>query len=152
MNDRFDRRERGGRDSRFERNCKRIVNIPVKMIASLIGAKGKNINNIVSKTDTKIDVKEDGTIKIFAKTEEALDHAEEMIKSYTRFIQIDEEFEGPIAKIIESGAFVKLTETRDGFLRFRDAEHARQYNTGDVLRVRVERVSGQDGKVAVVEL
>ena len=152
MNDRFDRRERGGRDSRFERNCKRIVNIPVKMIASLIGAKGKNINNIVSKTDTKIDVKEDGTIKIFGKTEESLDKAEELIKGHTKFIKIGEEFKGPIAKIIDSGAFVKLTETRDGFLRFKDYEHSKKYNVGDVLNVKVERVSGEEGKVAVVEL
>ncbi|MDE2356516.1 MAG: polyribonucleotide nucleotidyltransferase, partial [Alphaproteobacteria bacterium] len=84
------------------------MQIPVDKIREVIGSGGKVIREIVEKTGAKIDIGEDGTIKIAAAEQAKIDAAREWIKSIASEPEIGHIYTGKVVKIVDFGAFVNF--------------------------------------------
>src|SRR3546814_12882325 len=80
----------------------------------MIGSGGKVIREIVEKTGTKIDIEDDGTIKIASSDPAAADAAIQWIKSIVSEPEVGVIYKGKIVKIVDFGAFVNFFVSRDG--------------------------------------
>jgi len=92
------------------------MKIPVDKIRDVIGTGGKVIREIVEKTGAKINVEDDGTVKIAAVEKESLDAAEKWIISLTAEPEIGAIYEGKVVKVMEFGAFGELLRRKDGLV------------------------------------
>jgi polyribonucleotide nucleotidyltransferase len=92
------------------------MKIPVDKIRDVIGTGGKVIREIVEKTGAKINVEDDGTVKIAAVEKESLDAAQKWIISLTAEPEIGAIYEGKVVKVMEFGAFVNFFGAKDGLV------------------------------------
>ena len=92
--------------------------IPVEKIGEVIGPKGKVINEIIARTETQIDIDDDGRILVSATTGEAAEKALEMIRSIVSppQLEVGQEFEGTVVKTTDFGAFVNIMPGKDGLV------------------------------------
>lgn len=93
-----------------------IMKIPVSKIGDLIGPGGKNIRKIVEDTEVELNVEDDGTVQIFATTDEAINKAREIVASYAFEPEIGKVYAGTVAKVVEFGAFIRLAPGVEGLL------------------------------------
>jgi polyribonucleotide nucleotidyltransferase len=89
---------------------------PSDKIGEIIGPGGKNIKHIIATTGTQIDVSDDGKVSISGVNSEGVDQATEMIKNIYRVINIGEEFDGEVKRILPFGAFVELVSGKEGMV------------------------------------
>jgi polyribonucleotide nucleotidyltransferase len=99
-------------------NAPRIVqiSIPTDKIRDVIGTGGKVIREIVEKTGAKINVEDDGTVKVASSSQENIDAAIKWIKSLTSEPEIGQIYEGKVVKVMEFGAFVNFFGAKDGLV------------------------------------
>ena len=132
-------------------NAPRIVaiKIPVDKIREVIGTGGKIIRDIIEKTNTKIDITDDGTVKIASMKREDGDAALEMISN---IIAVPEEgviYKGTITKIMDFGAFVRFLGATEGLVHISEIKPERInsvsefFKEGDTLWV---KCLGQDNR------
>ncbi|MGH7859360.1 MAG: polyribonucleotide nucleotidyltransferase, partial [Candidatus Binatia bacterium] len=123
-----------------------VEQIPVDKIGEVIGPKGKVINDIIARTETQIDVEDDGRILISATNSEAAEKALGMIRDIVSppMLEIGQEFEGVVVKTTEFGAFVNIMPGKDGLVHIsklgrgkRIAKVEDVVKQGDTLRVRI---------------
>jgi polyribonucleotide nucleotidyltransferase len=93
-----------------------VLKIPVSKIGDLIGPGGKNIRKIVEDTGAELNVEDDGTVQIFATTDESLEAARELVAAYSFEPEIGKVYAGTVAKIVEFGAFIRLAPGVEGLL------------------------------------
>jgi polyribonucleotide nucleotidyltransferase len=132
----------------------KIVTIKINpdKIRDIIGPGGKVIRAIQSETDTRIDIADDGTVKIAAANEENGLAALEQIKSITMEPEEGAIYEGKVVKTTDFGAFVQLAPGTDGLVHISQLANHRVNKVtdvvkeGDMLRVKVIEV-GQDGRI-----
>ena len=95
-----------------------VETIPVEKIGEVIGPKGKVINEIIARTETQIDIEDDGRILISATDGEAAEKALKMIRDIVSppQLEIGMEFEGTVVKTTEFGAFINIMPGKDGLL------------------------------------
>jgi len=95
-----------------------VETIPVEKIGEVIGPKGKVINEIIARTETQIDIEDDGRILISAADGDAADKALKMIRDIVSppQLEIGMEFEGTVVKTTEFGAFINIMPGKDGLL------------------------------------
>ncbi len=115
-------------------------------IRDLIGPGGKVIRAIVEETGAKIDVDDDGVVKIFATTEAAAAATLKAVKDVTSEIEVGAIYEGKIVKIMDFGAFVRITGNTDGLV------HISQIANHRVEKVTDELSEGQEVRVKVLEV
>ena len=89
---------------------------PIDKIREVIGSGGKVIREIVEKTGAKIDIYDDGTIKVASADGESIDAAIKWIKSIVSEPEVGEIYEGKVVKIVDFGAFVNFFGPRDGLV------------------------------------
>ena len=112
-------------------------------IREVIGTGGKVIREITEKTNTKIDITDDGNINIFATTGEEAKEAEAWIKSIVEEAELDKIYEGKAVRIVDFGAFINLFGSTDGLLHISEmADHRVEkvtdmVNEGDTVKVKV---------------
>lgn len=121
-----------------------VIKIATDKIKDVIGSQGKNIKNITETTQTKIDIEDDGTIKIMGIDKLSINKAISMINAIVFEPIVGEIYEGTVAKIIDAGAFVRLSESVDGFVHISELANYRIDFVDDVL------TEGQKIKVKVV--
>ena len=92
------------------------IKIPVDKIREVIGSGGKVIREIVEKTGAKVDIGDDGTIKIAATDQEKIDAAKDWIKSIASEPEIGAIYTGKVVKIVDFGAFVNFFGAKDGLV------------------------------------
>jgi polyribonucleotide nucleotidyltransferase len=92
------------------------MKIPVDKIRDVIGTGGKVIREIVEKTGAKINVEDDGTVKIAAVEKESLEAAQKWIHGLTADPEIGAIYEGKVVKVMEFGAFVNFFGAKDGLV------------------------------------
>ena len=99
-------------------NAPQIVTIKINKnkIREVIGAGGKVIREITETTGCKIDIEEDGTIKIAGDNEAAINRAVEWIESITIEPEIGKIYHGKVVKVMDFGAFVNIMSNRDGLV------------------------------------
>jgi polyribonucleotide nucleotidyltransferase len=130
------------------------LTIPKDMIGALIGPGGKNIRGIIDETGAKIDVEDDGTVKVFASDEKVMQVAVERVKGFTAVAELGKIYKGKVVKITDFGAFVNILPNTDGLLHISEIDYQRVnrvediIHDGDELDVKVIRVE-ENGKVAL---
>lgn len=110
------------------------LTIPKDKIRDVIGTGGKVIREIVEQTGTKIDIDDDGTIKISATDLAAIDKAIHIIKGLTDEPEIGRVYDGKVAKAADFGAFVTFMPGKDGLVHISELADKRVAKTTDVVR------------------
>src|SRR5207244_3544327 len=93
-----------------------VITIPVDKIREVIGSGGKVIREIVEKTGAKIDISDDGTIKIASANGESIKAAINWIKSIASEPEVGHIYDGTVVKVVDFGAFVNFFGAKDGLV------------------------------------
>ncbi len=112
-----------------------VINVPKEKIREVIGTGGKVIREIVEQTGAKIDIEDDGTIKIAATTEEAAQRAIDWIRGIVAEPELGAIYNGKVVKTAEFGAFVNFLGSRDGLVHISELNNGRVNKTTDVVSV-----------------
>ncbi|HEX2561366.1 polyribonucleotide nucleotidyltransferase, partial [Phenylobacterium sp.] len=110
------------------------MKIPVDKIREVIGSGGKVIREIVEKTGAKIDIEDDGTIKVAASEQSKIDAAMDWIKSITQEAEVGQIYTGKVVKIVDFGAFVNFFGAKDGLVHVSQISSERVNKVSDVLQ------------------
>jgi polyribonucleotide nucleotidyltransferase len=119
------------------------IKIPTDKIREVIGTGGKVIREIVEKTGAKIDIQDDGTVKVASSSGASIDAAMKWIKSIVSEPEMGEIYEGKVVKIVDFGAFVNFFGNRDGLVHVselaprRVAKVTDVVNEGDMVKVKL---------------
>ncbi len=92
------------------------IKIPTDKIREVIGSGGSVIRSIVEESGAKIDIEDDGTVKIAAAKRESIEAALNRIKSITSEPEVGQIYKGKVVKIMEFGAFVNFFGAKDGLV------------------------------------
>jgi polyribonucleotide nucleotidyltransferase len=111
-----------------------VMNIPVDKIREVIGSGGKVIREIVEKTGAKINIEDDGTIKIASSSGKEIDAAKKWIHSIVAEPEVGEIYEGTVVKTADFGAFVNFFGARDGLVHISQLASERVAKTTDVVK------------------
>ena len=117
------------------------IKIAVDKIREVIGSGGKVIREIVEKTGAKIDIGDDGTIKVAANDQEKIDAAKAWIQSIASEPVVGTIYTGKVVKVVDFGAFVNFFGAKDGLVHVSQIALERVANPADVLS------EGQEVKV-----
>jgi polyribonucleotide nucleotidyltransferase len=112
-----------------------VITVPKEKIREVIGTGGKVIREIVENTGAKIDIEDDGTIKIAATTEEASQKAIDWIRGIVAEPEVGVIYNGKVVKTAEFGAFVNFLGTRDGLVHISELTVGRVNKTTDIVNV-----------------
>ncbi|MDB5376687.1 MAG: polyribonucleotide nucleotidyltransferase, partial [Rubritepida sp.] len=129
-----------------------VIQVPKDKIREVIGTGGKVIREIVEQTGTKIDIEDDGTIKIASTNPEATQAAIDRIKGITAEAEIGAIYNGKVVKTAEFGAFVNFLGAKDGLVHISELANERVNKTTDIVKdgdaVKVKVIGFDDrGKV-----
>ena len=111
------------------------ISVPKEKIREVIGTGGKVIREIVEQTGTKIDIEDDGTIKIASASEEASQRAIDWIRGIVAEPEIGVIYTGKVVKTADFGAFVNFLGSRDGLVHISELTQGRVNKTSDVINV-----------------
>jgi polyribonucleotide nucleotidyltransferase len=111
-----------------------VMTIPVDKIREVIGSGGKVIREIVEKTGAKIDISDDGTVKIASASGASIDAAIKWIKSIVSEPEVGEIYDGTVVKIVDFGAFVNFFGSRDGLVHVSELAPRRVAKVSDVVK------------------
>ena len=130
------------------------VNIPTDKIGAVIGPGGKQIRELEA-YGVKVDIEEDGTVRIYSEDSEAAKKVQGIIEGLTETVEVGKVYEGKVAKVLDFGAFVNLIPGTDGLLHISQIAEERVENVtdylkeGDTLKVKVNSVDDR-GKIDLV--
>ena len=134
-------------------NAPRIetINVPTDKIREVIGAGGKVIREIVEESGAKVDINDDGIVKIASNNAEAIEKALEMINSIVAEPEVGTIYEGKVVKIMDFGAFVNFFGKKDGLVHISQLSTERVNKVTDIVSegdiVKVKFVGFDRGKV-----
>ncbi len=120
------------------------MNIPTDKIREVIGSGGKVIREIVETSGAKVDINDDGVIKIASPDGESIKKAYDMIYSIVAEPEEGQIYTGKVVKIVDFGAFVNFFGKRDGLVHVSQIENRRLNHPSDVLK------EGQEVKVKLL--
>jgi polyribonucleotide nucleotidyltransferase len=129
-----------------------VMNVKPDKIREIIGPGGKVIRGIQEQTGVKIDIEDDGTVKIAAVDAESAKAAITIIEGIVQVAEVGKVYEGKVRRIMEFGAFVELFPGTDGLLHISQISKNRVravsdiYKEGDEVTVRVLEID-RDGKI-----
>jgi polyribonucleotide nucleotidyltransferase len=109
------------------------LKIPTDKIREVIGTGGKVIREIVEKTGAKIDIQDDGTVKVASSSGTSIAAALKWIKSIVSEPEIGEIYEGKVVKVVDFGAFVNFFGARDGLVHVSELAPRRVNKVSDVV-------------------
>jgi len=110
------------------------MQIPTDKIREVIGSGGKVIREIVEVSGAKVDINDDGIIKIASPNAEAIQKAYDMIHSIVAEPEEGHIYKGKVVKIVDFGAFVNFFGKRDGLVHVSQIENRRLNHPSDVLK------------------
>src|ERR1700678_3723909 len=110
------------------------LKIPVDKIREVIGSGGKVIREIVEKTGAKIDISDDGMIKIASAKAESINAAINWIKSIASEPEVGHIYEGTVVKVIDFGSFVNFFCATDGLVHISQLAQCPGYKNSDVVK------------------
>jgi polyribonucleotide nucleotidyltransferase len=111
-----------------------VFSIPVDKIREVIGSGGKVIREIVEKTGAKIDISDDGTVKVASAKAESIKAAINWIKSIASDPEVGHIYEGTVVKVMDFGAFVNFFGSKDGLVHISQLAPRRVQKTSDVVK------------------
>ncbi len=111
-----------------------VLTIPTDKIREVIGSGGKVIREIVEKTGAKVDISDDGTIKVASSSGESIKAAINWIKSIASDPEVGMIYDGTVVKVMDFGAFVNFFGSRDGLVHISQLAPRRVQKTSDVVK------------------
>jgi polyribonucleotide nucleotidyltransferase len=125
----------GARDE-VSSNAPRITvfNIPRDKIREVIGTGGKVIREICETTGAKVDIDDDGTIKVAAVDAKVSQAAIDWIRSIVAEPEVGQIYTGKVVKLVDFGAFVNFLGTRDGLVHISEMRPGRVAKSSDVCK------------------
>jgi polyribonucleotide nucleotidyltransferase len=112
-----------------------VINVPKEKIRDVIGSGGKVIREITEQTGTKIDIEDDGTIKVAATSTEAAQRAIDWIRGIVAEPEVGVIYVGKVVKTADFGAFVNFLGSRDGLVHISELANTRVAKTTDIVNV-----------------
>ena len=120
------------------------MNVPTDKIREVIGSGGKVIREIVEVSGAKVDINDEGVIKIASPNGDSIKKAYDMIYAIVAEPEEGQVYDGKVVKIVDFGAFVNFFGKRDGLVHVSQIENRRLNHPSDVLK------EGQDVKVKLL--
>ena len=111
-----------------------VFSIPTDKIREVIGTGGKVIREIVEKTGAKVDIQDDGTVKVASANGEAMKAAINWIKSIASDPEVGMIYEGTVVKTMDFGAFVNFFGAKDGLVHISQLAPNRVQKVTDVVK------------------
>ncbi len=138
----------------LSKHAPRITTLEINpdKIRDVIGPGGKIIRGIIEKTGVKIDIEDNGVVKIVSTDAAQADEAIKIVKELTQEAEIGKIYEGKVRKVVNFGAFVEILPGTDGLVHISQLseEHVRDIfsyiKEGDVIPVKVIDID-RDGKI-----
>ena len=130
------------------------LQIPTDKIRELIGPGGKVIRGIVEATGCKIEVEDDGSVKIFSSDGTAADRCIQMVTDICAVAEIGKTYLGKVVRIVDFGAFVEIFPGTDGLLHISEISENRikqvrdELKEGDQILVKVLALEGNKIKLS----
>ena len=130
----------------FSAHAPRIetMTIPTDKIREVIGSGGKVIREIVETSGAKVDINDDGTIKIASANADAIKKAYDMIYSIVAEPEEGKVYTGKVVKLVDFGAFVNFFGKRDGLVHVSQIANKRLQHPNEILK------EGQEVKVKLL--
>jgi polyribonucleotide nucleotidyltransferase len=122
------------------------MSIPKDKIREVIGTGGKVIREIVAETGAKVDIDDDGTIKIASSDLSKIEAARNWIRGIVAEPEVGTIYTGKVASLVDFGAFVTFMPGKDGLVHVSEIKNERVENVRDVLS------EGQEVKVKLLEV
>jgi polyribonucleotide nucleotidyltransferase len=111
-----------------------MFKIPTDKIREVIGTGGKVIREIVEKTGAKINIEDDGSVKVASASADSIKAAINWIKSITSEPEVGQIYTGTVVKVMDFGAFVNFFGAKDGLVHISQLAANRVQNTKDVVK------------------
>jgi polyribonucleotide nucleotidyltransferase len=130
------------------------MHIPTDKIRELIGPGGKVIRGIVEQTGCKIDVEDDGSVKIYSSDGVAADRCIRMVEEICAVAEVGKTYLGKVVRIVDFGAFVEIFPGTDGLLHISEISENRikqvrdELKEGDQILVKVLGLEGNKIKLS----
>ncbi|MEK6579898.1 MAG: polyribonucleotide nucleotidyltransferase, partial [Bdellovibrionota bacterium] len=122
------------------------ITVPTDKIREVIGSGGKVVKDIVAQTGCKIDISDDGTIKIASADGAASQKAINIIKGIIAEVEVGKTYKGVVKKVVDFGAFIGVLPNQDGLLHVSEIAHERVNNVLDYMK------EGDEVEVKVIEV
>jgi polyribonucleotide nucleotidyltransferase len=119
------------------------IKIPVDKIGALIGPGGKNIKEICEVSGAKVDIEDDGTVRIAANNQPARDTALSMVQAIVAEPEVGQIYTGPVTRLLDFGALINFLGKHEGLCHISEITGQRienirdALNEGDVVKVKV---------------
>ena len=110
------------------------IKIPTDKIREVIGTGGSVIRSIVEESGAKIDIGDDGTIKIAAAARESIEEARRRILEITSEPEVGTIYKGKVVKIVDFGAFVNFFGAKDGLVHISQLNQGRPATVDEVVK------------------
>jgi polyribonucleotide nucleotidyltransferase len=112
-----------------------VLNIPKEKIREVIGTGGKVIREITEVTGAKIDIDDEGVVKVASSDADAAQRAVDWIKGIVAEPEMGVVYRGKVVKIMDFGAFVNFMGSRDGLVHISELAPQRVAKTSDIVNV-----------------
>jgi len=112
-----------------------VIHIAKDKIREVIGSGGKVIREICEVTGAKIDIEDDGTIKVAAVDQAAAEAAIQWIRGIAAEPEVGAIYDGKVVKVVDFGAFVNFLGSRDGLVHISELAPRRVAKVADVVKV-----------------
>ena len=122
------------------------MQIDKSKIRDVIGTGGKVIREIVAETGAKVDIDDEGTIKISSSNADEIDAARKWIEGITEEAEVGKIYDGKVVNIVDFGAFVNFMGGKDGLVHVSEMKNERVEKVTDVVS------EGDEVKVKVLEI
>ncbi len=109
------------------------MQIDPQKIGDVVGQRGKTINEIIERTDVKIDITDDGLVSICGTDKDKMAEAMKMIKIITTDYREGQIFEGTVVSIKEFGAFIEFAPGKEGMVHISRISRERINHVEDIL-------------------
>jgi polyribonucleotide nucleotidyltransferase len=110
------------------------IRIHPDKIREVIGPGGKVVRNISETCNVKIEIENDGQVRIASNDLKAIEAAKNMIRGITAEAEVGSTYRGKVVKITEFGAFVEILPNAQGLLHISEIAHDRVRSVSDVLK------------------
>lgn len=123
-----------------------VLTPPQDKIGEIIGPGGRNIKALIARTQTEINITDDGKVTISGLDKDKVQEAVEHIENITRVVEPGETFEGVVKRLLPFGAFVEILPGKEGMIHVSKMGKGFVKDPGDVVKI------GQKVKVEVIQI
>ena len=130
------------------------IEIPPEKVPELIGPGGKVVKGIIDKAGVKINIEQDGGVKVVGPDDASLEEARQMIMTAIRDIREGDVYEGRVTRLFPFGVLVEILPGREGLLHVSQISDKRipdvssLFKVGDIVKVRILSIAA-DGKITL---